>query len=96
MKFGYQKLYIGGELVDSSNELKAKVICPATGEPVAEVAEASKEDAHKAIEAARKGFKYWSKLPLTERTEWMLKLRKSVLDNEDMLRQAMVYEMGKT
>ncbi|TLX78474.1 NAD-dependent succinate-semialdehyde dehydrogenase [Labilibacter sediminis] len=96
MNFGYQKLYIGGELIDSSEQFKADVICPATGESVAVVAEAGKEDTERTIEAARKGFAYWSKLPLTERTEWMMKLRQAVLDNEDILRQAMVHEMGKT
>jgi succinate-semialdehyde dehydrogenase/glutarate-semialdehyde dehydrogenase len=96
MNFGYQKLYIGGRLVDSGEQLKADVICPATGESVAVVAEASQNDTLKAIDAARNGFAYWSKLSLAERTVWMMKLRQAVLDNEDLLRQAMVHEMGKT
>ncbi|MBS2211270.1 NAD-dependent succinate-semialdehyde dehydrogenase [Carboxylicivirga mesophila] len=96
MNFGYQKLYIGGELIDSSKQFKTDVICPATGESVAVIAEAAKEDTERAIEAARKGFSYWSKLPLTERTNWMMKLRQAVLENEELLRQAMVHEMGKT
>ncbi|MBK3516140.1 NAD-dependent succinate-semialdehyde dehydrogenase [Carboxylicivirga marina] len=96
MNFGYHKLYIGGELVNSSNKLKKEVICPATGESVAEIAEATIDDTERAIKAARKGFNYWSKLSLAERTEWMMKLRQAVLDNEDLLRQAMVHEMGKT
>lgn len=96
MDFGYQKLYIGGELVDSANKLTTQVICPATGSLVAEVAKASKEDALKALDAAENGFKYWSRLSLAERTEWMMKLRQAVLDNEDILRQAIIHEMGKT
>ena len=96
MNFGYHKLYIGGELVDSASKSTAEVICPATGELVATVAKAGKEDAEKALDAAEKGFKYWSKLPLTERTDWMIKLRTAVLEKEDLLRQAMVHEMGKT
>ena len=96
MNFGYHKLYIDGKLVDAENAAREKVICPATGEAIAEVAKASKADAEKALLAAEKGFKYWSKLSLAERTEWMLKLRAEVLKNEDLLRQSMVYEMGKT
>lgn len=96
MNFGYHKLYIGGRLVDAGNKERDEVICPASGEIIAEVAKATKQDAEMAIEAAEKGFKYWSKLPLSERTEWMLKLREAILDKEDLLRQSMVYEMGKT
>ncbi len=96
MNFGYQKLYINGELIDSAgNEIK-DVICPATGEAVGQIARAGVKDAEKALDAAQAGFKYWSGLSLNERTEWMLKLREAVLENEDLLRQAMVHEMGKT
>lgn len=94
--FGYKKLYLDGQLVDATNGEKIDVICPATGEAIAQVAKASKEDAEKALVAAQKGFKYWSKLSLTERTEWMQKLRSAVLEKEHELRTAMVHEMGKT
>lgn len=96
MNFGYQKLYIGGKLIDAEGHKRAPVICPATGEVVAEIAQAGLTDAEKALEAAQKGFKYWSKLSLSERTEWMIKLRLVVLENEDLLRQAIIHEMGKT
>lgn len=96
MDFGYQKLYINGKLVDSHDNAVTSVVCPSTGERVAEIAQAGKEDTLKALEAAQKGFKYWSKLSLSDRTEWMLKLRKAVLESEELLRQAIVHEMGKT
>ncbi len=96
MEFGYHKLYIGGELVDAENKERTSVICPATGEAIAEVAKAGSHDAEKALDAAQKGFKYWSKLSLAERTDWMQKLKSAVLEKEDLLRQAMVHEMGKT
>ncbi len=96
MNFGYQKLYIGGKLVDAVSGRKQSVICPADDEQVAEIAWAGKEDAELALQAAQKGFDYWSKLSLAERTVWMTKLRTAVLENEHELRAAMVYEMGKT
>lgn len=96
MNFGYHKLYIGGKLVDSVSGKKHAVICPANDEQTAEIAWAGAEDAQLALEAAQKGFEYWSKLSLAERTEWMTKLRTAVLENEHNLRAAMVYEMGKT
>ena len=96
MNFGYHKLYIDGKLVDAQNKASTEVICPATNKSIAEVAEAGAEDARKALTAAQRGFTYWSRLSLAERTEWMLKLREAVLENEDLLRQAMIHEMGKT
>jgi len=96
MNFGYHKLYIGGKLVDAVSGKKHAVICPANDEQTAEIAWAGVEDAELALEAAQKGFEYWSKLSLVERTEWMTKLRTAVLENEHNLRAAMVYEMGKT
>lgn len=94
--FGYKKLYIDGQLIDASSGEKQDVICPATGKSIAQVAKAGKEDAEKALTSAQKGFKYWSKLSLAERTKWMLKLKNAILENEHELRTAMVHEMGKT
>lgn len=96
MNFGYKKMYIGGKLVDAIAGTKKDVVCPATNEVVAQVAWAGVEDANLALEEAQKGFKYWSKLSLAERTKWMMKLREEVIKNEDLLRKAVVMEMGKT
>ncbi len=94
--FGYKKLYIDGKLVDSTSGEKQDVICPATGKAIAQVAKAGKADAEKALKAAQKGFKYWKKLSLTERTAWMLKLKNAISEKEHELKTAMVHEMGKT
>jgi len=96
MNFGYKKMYIGGKLVDAISGNKHQVINPATEEVVAEVASAGVADAELALVEAEKGFKYWSKLPLSERTEWMMKFRDEVLKNDDILRKAVMFEMGKS
>ena len=49
MNFGYKKLYINGSLQDSEEGSKQDVICPATGEKIAQIAEAGKSDAIKAL-----------------------------------------------
>lgn len=95
-KFGFKKLYIDGKLVNGVNNIRADVICPATGEIIAQVAEASKIDTEAALVSAKKGFQYWSKLSLAERTDWMTKLSVAIKDKEHELRNAMVHEMGKT
>ncbi|WP_066219001.1 NAD-dependent succinate-semialdehyde dehydrogenase [Formosa haliotis] len=94
--FGYKKLYIDGQLVDSASGEREDVICPATGEVIAQVAKAGKEDALRALESSQKGFNYWKNLSLDERTTWMLKLRDAILEKSHELRTAMVHEMGKT
>ena len=95
-QFGYKKLYIDGKLVDAASGEKHNVVCPANGEVIGQVAKAGAKDAERALESAAKGFAYWSKLSLSERTAWMLKLRTAVLEKEELLRTAMVHEMGKT
>lgn len=96
MEFGYKKLYINGQLQDAVNGTKREVICPATGKPVAEVAWAGKEDALMALEAAREGFKKWSKMSINTRKMWMDKLRNAIVKKKDLLKSAVMYEMGKT
>lgn len=54
--------FINGEWVDSISGATRTITCPANGEFVAEVAEGGKEDAEKAILAAREAFEsgVWS------------------------------------
>ncbi len=89
-------MYIGGQLVDAISGAKKDVINPALEEAVGTIAYAQKDDARFALEEAQKGFKLWSKMPLTERTEWMMKLRAAILKKSDDLQKAVMYEMGKT
>ncbi|MEK9603378.1 MAG: NAD-dependent succinate-semialdehyde dehydrogenase [Flavobacteriaceae bacterium] len=96
MNFGSLKMYIGGALVAANQGKKQTILCPATEEPIAEVAWADETDALKALDAAQTGFKYWSALSLSERTQWMSKLRTAILEKEMLLRQAIIHEMGKT
>lgn len=96
MEFGYKKLYINGKLQDAVNGGKKSVICPGTGKPVAEVAWAGKEDALIALEAAREGFRKWSKMNLSTRKMWMDRIRDAVIEKKELLELAVMYEMGKT
>jgi len=96
MNYGYKKMYIGGQLVDAISGAQKEVINPALEEVVGTIAYAQKEDAELALTEAQKGFKLWSKMPLGERTEWMMKLRAAILEKADELQKAVMYEMGKT
>lgn len=96
MKFGHRKLYVGGELREATGGAKRDVLCPATEEVIATVAWAGPADAEAALAAAEQGFKTWSKTPIKQRVEVMQRLRTLVLRDQDKLREAVMYEHGKT
>lgn len=96
LKFGHKKLYIDGQLSDSSNGRIFEVICPADEKPTATIAWASKEDAQRALKSAEEGFKSWSIMPLETRLQWIDKLRDKIFENSDLLRESIMHEMGKT
>lgn len=95
MNFGHKKLYIDGQLIEASNGKTFDVICPASETPIASISWAGKEDTQRALNAAQKGFEVWSKLPLNDRLSWINKLRDKILENRDLLRESIMYEMGK-
>lgn len=95
MNFGYKRLYIDGELRDAERGRRVAVICPGTEEAVAEIAWAGRAEAEAALASAARGFKVWSRLSLKERSRWMYALREAVIAHEELLRECVMYEMGK-
>ena len=94
--FGHKKLYIDGQLVDASNGKTFEVISPAHETAIATIAWAGKDDTEKALKSAQKGFESWSAMPMVERLDWIDKLRNKIIENGDLLRESIMYEMGKT
>ena len=69
------QLFIDGQWVDSESGKTFKTPNPATGETLAEVAEADKADIDKAVAAARRAFEgKWSKLSARDRGRLLYKL----------------------
>src|SRR2546425_10290912 len=50
------KMLVGGDWKDSANGARSSIRDPSTGEIIAEVPKASKQDAKAAVDAARDGF----------------------------------------
>ncbi len=96
MKYGLKKLYINGELKEASDSKVFDLVCPGNEEIIGQIAWASKSDTQEALEAAKEGFKFWSKLPLEERLDWIGKLRNKLIANRERLRESIMFEMGKT
>ncbi|MEO9476576.1 MAG: aldehyde dehydrogenase family protein [Cyclobacteriaceae bacterium] len=95
LKFGHKKLYIAGELVESSNNDTVNVVNPADEQVCATVAWATKEDTLKALGSAQAGFEVWSQMSVDERNVWINKLRDKLIENEVLLRESIMFEMGK-
>lgn len=85
--------YIGGELVGSDDLVD--VINPATGELAGQIANVSADQIDAALAAADKAFPTWSTTPLSERADWMDKLRAAIAENRESLTNLVHLEMGK-
>src|SRR5256886_14574430 len=68
------KNLVGGEWVDSASGETMEVVNPATGEAIAEVPRGTKDDADRAVEAAKKALPEWLETTPAERAEALLKL----------------------
>jgi len=68
------KNVVGGEWVDSASGETMEVLNPATGEAIAEVPRGTKEDADRAVEAAKQALPEWLETTPGERSEALLKL----------------------
>ncbi|HET9170423.1 MAG TPA: aldehyde dehydrogenase family protein [Actinospica sp.] len=71
-------LFIGGEFGPATGG-SFKSVNPATGEALAEVAEASAADVDRAVAAARQAYdKVWSRMPGTERAKYLFRIARII------------------
>ena len=90
-----KQLLIGGDWVDG-REGKLPVEDPATEETLTEVADASSDDAVKALDAAVEAQKDWQRTPPRERGEILRRAWEEVTERADELALLMTLEMGKS
>lgn len=97
LKERYQ-LFINGEYVESSNGEFFETYNPATGEVIATVAKATKDDVDKAVSAARAAFEggKWPKFSSSKRARLLNKIASLMTDRFDELVRAEVLNSGKT
>jgi len=86
-------LYINGEWRLATKTYAVKN--PATGEPLAEVADADAADAEQAIEAAAQAFASWSKLTAYQRSQYLYRAWEIMLEKKEHLARTMTQEQGK-
>jgi succinate-semialdehyde dehydrogenase/glutarate-semialdehyde dehydrogenase len=91
-----KQLYIGGEWTDPAEGGTLPVEDPATGETLAEVADAKPDDATRALDAAVAAQAEWAAHPPRERGEILRRAWQVMTERADDLALLMTLEMGKT
>jgi succinate-semialdehyde dehydrogenase / glutarate-semialdehyde dehydrogenase len=91
-----KQLFIGGEWTDPAEGGTLPVEDPATGETLAEVADAKPDDATRALDAAVATQAEWAKHPPRERGEILRRAWQAMTERADELALLMTLEMGKT
>ncbi|WP_423410117.1 aldehyde dehydrogenase family protein [Heyndrickxia sp. MSNUG] len=92
------QLIINGVRQDSTNGETYKVFNPATGEEVATVAKASKEDAELAVQAARNAFDFgkWRHFPVNKRSRTLNKIASIMRSRFNELVELEILDTGKS
>ena len=94
---GVKQLYINGEWVGSVSGKTFETVNPATGEKLADVAEANPEDIDRAVRAAREAFDHgpWTKMSAAERSRLIYKLADLMETHQLELAQLETLDNGK-
>jgi len=90
-----RQLFVGGEWRDASEGATLPVEDPATGETLAEVADATVDDGLAALGAAADAQASWAEHPPRERGEVLRRGFEALTDRADELALLMTLEMGK-
>jgi 1-pyrroline dehydrogenase len=89
------KNIVGGEWVDSVSGETMEVLNPATGETIAEVPRGTKEDADRAVAAAKQALPDWLETTPGERAEALLKLADLLDEHAEELAELESRNVGK-
>src|SRR6267378_336794 len=92
------KMLIAGEWKDSTTGARSSILDPSSGETIAEVPKASKQDAKAAVDSAREAFgsPEWREMDSGKRGRILTKLAGLVRDNSDELARLETLNEGKT
>jgi succinate-semialdehyde dehydrogenase/glutarate-semialdehyde dehydrogenase len=88
-------LYIDGAWSNGASGRTIPVLNPATAEPVGKVAHAERDDLDRALAAAERGFKAWSKVSAFDRYKIMRKAGDNLRGRADEIGKIMTQEQGK-
>ncbi|MDO5611609.1 MAG: NAD-dependent succinate-semialdehyde dehydrogenase [Paracoccus sp. (in: a-proteobacteria)] len=89
------RAFVAGEWVSAADGATFPVRNPARGDVIAEVADLSRADAARAIEAAHRAMKGWQAKTAKERAQVLRKWFDLMMDNQDDLATILTAEQGK-
>ena len=91
-------LFLDGEWVSSSGQERISVFDPATGEPIASIADATAKDVDRAVASAKRAFDsgVWRLMRPGERERILLRLADLVERDAEILAQLETLEQGKS
>src|SRR5262245_27650461 len=88
-------LFIDGAWGPGAKGRTIPVLNPATADPIGSVAHAETSDLDRALAAAEKGFRQWSKVPAFERYKTMRKAADNLRSRAEAIAKIMTLEQGK-
>jgi aldehyde dehydrogenase (NAD+) len=89
------KLFIDGKFVEPTSKKFFATINPATGEPLAQIADANAKDVDLAVKAARKAFPKWAKLSGKERGRYLFRIARIIQERARELAVLETLDNGK-
>jgi acyl-CoA reductase-like NAD-dependent aldehyde dehydrogenase len=88
------KIYIGGQWVQSTGTGVLEVINSTTEQVMGSVPEGTVEDVDNAVAAARSAFESWSQTSVQERADWMQRISEGLRARMDEIAELIAQEVG--
>ncbi len=89
------RMYVGGAWVNATGGQTMRVTNPATGEALADLPDAGREDVWQAVDAAATAFRTWSSRPAIERGAVLHRVYEVMTERRDDLARLVTQENGK-
>jgi len=93
--YGKLKVFINGEWKEPTVKNYIPAYDPGSGKVIAEVPQVTKEVVDEAVEAAYEAFKHWSKLPVPERAQYIIRMWNLLNEYKEMLVRGNTQNHGK-
>lgn len=90
------KNYVNGSWVESSSGNFLDVKNPATSETIALVPLSNSQEVDETVQTASKAFNEWRKTPVTQRIQYLFKLKDLLEENIEKIAKTVTSECGKT
>ena len=94
-RFEQQQLYIDGRYVDATSGTTFETVNPATGEVLAELQRASRDDVDKAVASAAAGQKVWAAMTAMQRSRILRRAVDILRERNDELAELETLDTGK-